>query len=295
VTIALYGGLGNQMFQYAMGRALAMRHGLSLELDLHGFAFDRHYRRTFELGAFNLSPEARRANRPVAFRLGRALRRLSQEWPAAAALARPWALVECSAAFDCRNLALPAGRGAYVMGYWQDERYFGDCSEVIRRDFAPVGALSPANDRIAGQIRSVEAVAVHVRRLHFAAAQPGASASRPGPEPGATLTLDYYRRAIALLASRVAHPHYFVFSDDPAWAREHLVLPGSATVLGADRGPDHQDLILMSTCRHHVIANSSFSWWGAWLGQADGQVVIAPVGFPYVPNLPARWTGLAPS
>lgn len=290
VTIALYGGLGNQMFQYAMGRALSLRHGVTLQLDLHGFDFDRRYQRKFELDCFALTTEVGKVNRPVAFRCSRVLRRLSEKWGGVAALARPWVLVEPSLRYDEQRLAVPFSRNAYLMGYWQDERYFADFAETIRREFLPAAELSPANQRVAALIRSVNAVAVHARRMHGV---PDATAPSQGSARVArTLGADYYRRAIGLVASRVASPHYVVFSDHPRWARENLAVGEQATYLENDRGPDHQDIFLMSMCRHHVIANSSFSWWGAWLAQADGQVVVAPRDIPLVPNLPGRWTGL---
>jgi len=290
VTVALYGGLGNQMFQYAMGRALSLRNGVALVLDHHGFDFDRRYRRKFELDCFRLPPEVGRVNRPVAFHCSRALRRLSREWRGLAALARPWVLVEPSPEYDERNLALPSSRSAYVMGYWHDERYFADFADAIRREFSLAAGFSPANQRVAERIRSCNAVAVHVRRMH--GVSDPAAPSQPVARAARSLGTDYYTRAIGLVASRVASPHYLVFSDHPRWARENLAVGEQATFLENDRGPDHQDMVLMSLCRHHVIANSSFSWWGAWLGQSDGQVVVAPQGVLLVPNLPRRWTGL---
>jgi hypothetical protein len=292
VTVALYGGLGNQMFQYAMGRALALRHGATLLLDHHGFDFDRRYRRKYQLDCFRLPPEVGRVNRPAAFRCARAARRLSEEWRGVAALARPWLLVEPSPEYDGRNLMLPASRSTYVMGYWHDERYFADQADAIRRELRPSGELSPANRELANLIGSVEAVAVHVRRMH-GVADPS---TRPLPvaRNAASLGLEYYRQAMALVASRVASPHFVVFSDDPRWARENVRAAGPATFLDEGRGADHEDLILMSMCRHHVVANSSFSWWGAWLGQTDGQLVVAPRGIALAPSLPERWTSLDP-
>jgi hypothetical protein len=279
VTVALYGGLGNQMFQYAMGRALSLRHRIPLKLDFYGFDLDRRYRRSFELRHFAIPPEVEGVRRPVTFSCSLLLRRLSEARGEIAGLVRPWLLVEASADFDERNLAIDPRRNTYVMGYWQDERYFDHHGSTLRSDFTLAGGLSEANQSVADMIASVDAVAIHARRLH----------GGRGKEPEKALGSGYYQRAVSLIRSRVEKPHFIVFSDHPGWARENLTLGGPATFLEADRGPDHQDLVLMSLCRHQVIANSSFSWWGAWLARSEGQVVVAPEGLRYTPNLPASW------
>jgi len=120
------------------------------------------------------------------------------------------------------------------------------------------------------RIESENAVCIHVRR--------GDYISNPETERvHGACSIDYYRSALVALRERTDHPRFFVFSDDPGWARAEFGSEGSITVVeinGADR--NYEDLRLMSSCRHHVIANSTFSWWGAWLGAHAGQVVVAP-------------------
>jgi hypothetical protein len=170
--------------------------------------------------------------------------------------------------FDPEILQL---RGSFHLdGYWQSEKYFADAEEAIRKDFSFREAADPANAALAAQIQAVQAVSVHVRRGDYV------SNRVIGLRHGSS-TLDYYQAALEVVQGRVVEPHYFVFSDEPQWAKDNLKIAGPAVYV-EHNGPDHgcRDLQLMALCRHHVIANSSFSWWGAWLAQHAGQTVIAP-------------------
>ena len=108
---------------------------------------------------------------------------------------------------------------------------------------------------------------------------------------GLALSARYYNDAIREIEQRVSNPEYFVFSDYPQWARENLTFDRIDTlhVFENDRGPDYEDMALMSHCRHHVVANSSFSWWGAWLGRSQSQVAVAPRNARLMPNIPLAW------
>lgn len=287
ITVALYGGMGNQMFQYAMGRALSLRAGLPLCFDFYGFEFDAHYQRKFELDCFALSSFAR-ARHPRLFRVARTLRRSAEIWPGISRLGGSRIVVEDSKVVNPGKLR--AAGGSYVMGYWQNENHFSDVSGVIRADFSLSKGFTEQNRKIAEEIsRCPEAVAIHVRRLH------GVPASAAATTTGKTTSVlslqpDYYAAAVKMLRSKLRSPEFFVFSDHPQWARESLSLDGHAHFLDNDRGPDREDMLLMARCRHHVVANSSFSWWGAWLAGHDGQIVIAPKGaHKYLPDIPTNW------
>ncbi|MBY0382935.1 MAG: alpha-1,2-fucosyltransferase [Xanthobacteraceae bacterium] len=169
----------------------------------------------------------------------------------------------------------------YLTGWWQSPRYFESSSESIRRELrlkAPLGRLS--RDWL-GQIQSVAAVAIHVRRGDYLLS-PDRSTCSPA----------YYDAGMDLVRSRVSEARFFVFSDDPQWCRQHF--SRRDTVIIDANGPEGAvaDLALMAACRHHVIANSSFSWWGAWLCDAADQIVVAPenwvVGIPTTDDLVAR-------
>ena len=258
IISTLAGALGNQMFQYAAGRALALRHGTELRLDLGWLAPRSRF--VYELDVFALDVELvwtyrhmRRARLRELFRLAPPVRQ--QDWKRE------------GFTFDPGVLALPAN--ARLAGYWQSEKYFADQADAIRADFAFTDPLDEQNADAAAQIAASIAVAVHVRRGDYVT------------DPGArdflgTLPLDYYSSAAELVRRRAPDAHFFVFSDDPDWCRAHLRLGGPTTFVDHNEGRGALDLRLMTLCRHHVIANSSFSWWGAWLARPEGQIVVAP-------------------
>lgn len=266
IIVRLTGGLGNQMFQYGAGRRLALHTGAELKLDTSAYATlpDREY----ALGAFPIRAELagreeiERLTEPTwAARLGGRVLGRRPRPPASHVREPDWS-------FHPEILEL--GDGVYLEGYWQSERYFSDVADTIRRELAPPASRAEVDRRLADRIEATEAVSVHVRRGDYLT-------SKIARETLGPCGRDYYRRAVELISQRLAAPHAFLFSDDPDWVRDNLELPWPRTVVGADepRAAD-RDLALMSRCRHHIIANSSFSWWGAWLGEADGSVVVAP-------------------
>jgi hypothetical protein len=292
LTVALSGGLGNQMFQYAMGRALTLRHDLELRLDLYGFEFDTFHRRKFELGHFSIPPGLRYVRSPIAFTAGRLLAYLSRIRKEVAALGGSWLIVEPSLEFDLRQIQRTPAANAYLFGYWQDARYFADIAATIQKEFTLASELSPANQAVDARIRSSSnPVAVHVRRLHQVASKPKPTPMEDAETKGLALSASYYNDAIREIEQRVSDPEYFVFSDYPQWARENLTFDGNDKlhVFENDRGPDYEDMALMSHCKHHVVANSSFSWWGAWLGRSQSQIAVAPRNAKLMPNFPSEW------
>lgn len=266
ITVRLIGGLGNQLFQYAAARALALRHGAQVKLDLSGF--ESYGLRRYELDSYSIvasiaTPEELATigmSAPPTSFLGRLLGRLRPQ--PALHYREPHFHYDPELA----RQTLPI----FMDGYWQSERYFADAADVIRQELTPRDALEPNNAAVAAEIGQVNAVSLHVRRGDYV------SNSHTNAYHG-VCSLDYYRAAVSHIRSTVAEPHLFVFSDDHDWTRENLKLDLPTTYVvanSADRG--FRDMQLMSLCRHHVIANSSFSWWGAWLNPSPEKVVVAP-------------------
>ncbi len=260
IVVRLLGGLGNQLFQYAVGRALALRRGDALYLDASGYDrpvpgwTPRHY----ELDGWRI-----RARRCDPFR----------RWtfdPRLAALFRDHArVVEPSHDFD-PGLFARGQRHLYLDGYWQCERYFESARAELLAELTLEAAPAGENARLLEEIRGCNAVAVHVRRSDYA------DDDKLRAFHG-LCTPEYYRRALAHVAERVDGARFYFFSDDPGWVRQNLSAPAEARYVshnGADRGAE--DLRLMRACRAFVIANSSFSWWGAWLAEHPEKLVIAP-------------------
>jgi hypothetical protein len=280
VIVRLTGGLGNQMFQYAAGRALADRLGTELLLDTrafgHALAFQAYTRRAYALAPFRL--RARLATSQdlkgwpvwiaeIGLRL-RLVRPLSRRW-----------YFESGISYDPGMLAVR--EPVYLVGYWQSAHYFNDVADGIRADITLREPLRDANAELLRLARAPGSVGLHVRRGDFASL-------KNATQVHGLCSIGYYERAIQLLESSCPECRFLVFSDDPHWARAELPLsPSTIFVTGNEANPAC-DLALMRACKHHIIANSSFSWWAAWLGYSPGQIVIAPTPWYASPKLDAR-------
>ena len=265
ILTRLSGGLGNQLFQYAAGRRLAQKHQTQLVLDDYWYTHtpSRDTPRTYELGHYPVVARLTTPTESLWCRLhsGRLTRRMPF-------LPRRWRhFRERGFAFDSVVLDLPDQ--SYLDGYWQSYRYFEDRDESIRAELQPRPPMGDQDRRIADAMHQNPSVSIHVRRGDYVSNSAAAQHGLCG--------LDYYRNAVEYVAARVPHACFFVFSDDAKWTRANLALSGSTTYVehnGADTA--FQDLRLMSMCRHHITANSSFSWWGAWLNPNPDKLVVCP-------------------
>lgn len=170
--------------------------------------------------------------------------------------------------FDPRLLTVKPHGTVYLEGNWQSEQYFEDVASTIRQDLRIIAPVDEINLAMAERIRGCQAVAVHVR--FFDAPQDLGVNNAPD---------DYYARAVYRMESLAPNAHYFVFSDHPAAARDRIPLPADRiTCVSHNQGDDnaYADLWLMTLCKHFIIANSTFSWWGAWLAESDCKTIIAP-------------------
>lgn len=268
VISALCGGIGNQMFQYAAGRRLAERRGVDLKL--HFIPFGGNTPREYQLGSFNIreqfasSTEVALLTSPRTGLFRKLLTRISgkqQGCPDTYVKERHYH-------FDPAILDLEGN--VYLEGYWQSEKYFSDITPIIRNEFEIRCSPDSRNRLIAETIRACESVSIHVRRGDYVT-DPETSRVHGicGPE--------YYAESMRYVGERVDTPHFFIFSDDPTWARDNIRTDFQSTVVDHNGTEDaYEDLRLMSLCRYHIIANSSFSWWGAWLSENPEKIVIAP-------------------
>lgn len=270
VIANLIGGLGNQMFQYAAGRAVSLAHNALLKLDISGFAsYELH--QGFELERiFNCSAEIAKVsdvNSIFGWQSNSIIRRL---------LSKPNMLVFRSKGFviephfhywpEIKNVP----SDCYLTGYWQSEKYFAEFTDLIRNDFTFKLPMECKNVEIANQINQVNAVSLHVRRGDYVR-NTNTTATH------GLCSLAYYHAAIQYVAERVEQPEFFVFSDDIAWVRNNLKIDFPCQYVDHNHGLDsYNDMRLMSSCKHHIIANSSFSWWGAWLNPNADKIVVAP-------------------
>ncbi len=252
ITVRLCGGLGNQMFQYAAGRALSLRLEQPLFLDLNWFSeLSEDTPRPFELSRYQII----------------------------AAWGRPglWERLRCRITgsthiFAERDLQFDQSFHSLtdpvsLRGYFQSERYFSDIRETLLAEFVPREPLSEEYALLEKEMSSRASLALHVRRGDYAH-NPTTRAFH-GLLGGA-----YYEKAVDFVATKVSVEDIYIFSDDMPWVQENLRF--DRPVRNVSTGSAVHDMHLMSSCKHQIIANSSFSWWGAWLNRNPQKIVIAP-------------------
>ena len=263
----ILGGLGNQLFQYAAARRLSIRRNIPLKLDIS--AFKNYQLREYSLQHFCVDAEIAGEGELSEFTSTNAFSRMSR-WLDRFRTASSMRLIrEPFIGPYVPDLERYSG-ARYMSGFWQSEKYFSDVDVEIRRDFQFRKPADPENSKWSDQLRSCESVSVHVRR--------GDYANNPATrEVHGLCSLDYYRAAARHVCEIASKPEFFVFSDDPDWVERELGLGVRfSTMKHNPREKDYEDLRLMSNCKYHIIANSTFSWWGAWLSTVEGKVVIAP-------------------
>jgi hypothetical protein len=286
VIVKIMGGLGNQMFQYAAGRRLAIRRNTNLKLDLTNYssgaeqrgpglgAFSRRYAlEAFQICATEASESEICALRDSHFRattFSRAVRIVRKFW--ASFLWKKTHYQERSYRFDDEVMCLPDM--TYLLGFWQSPKYFSDVSDEIRKDFTTkeILSLEKANKAI-DSLRSSggKVVSLHVRRgdmAHAVEKLQNKKIIHSGP-----VDIEYINRAIKHFSS---DSQFLVFSDtdtDIEWCRNNIL---GSNIRFSSGNTDLEDFLLMSACDHHIIANSTFSWWAAWLNNKPGKRVIAP-------------------
>ena len=280
------GGLGNQMFQYAMARQVAIDRNMQLRVDLSWYSRVRKgvTPRQFELGSYEI---ALQSVPPLVGALASLLRHRQTQflWPMLGLRPILEGRREVPSDFELK-------KGAYLVGYWQDERLFLRIRSVLKSEFQPRIPLATADADWVAEIDASESVSIHVRRGDYVSLPSAAQCH-------GSCSASYYQRAMEFVTMRVRSPKFFVFSDDPAWAMHNLPASFDLRHVSAARtGSGSDDLRLMSRCRHHIIANSSFSWWSAWLGETPASIVVTPDPWFAAPRndltiVPARWAKLA--
>jgi hypothetical protein len=271
IVVRLMGGLGNQMFQYALGRRLARDRGVPLKLDTTFYDTQRERRvdtpRVYALGGWRIQAELATSAELAEFpdsSPGRRTRIMALFKRRRAGTT----VVERSLRFD--PAVLDVRPPALLVGYWQSQRYFSPIASLLHQEFAPAHPPCRHAESLGALVSDSGAISVHVRRGDYVT-------NTVTHEYHGVCSPEYYAGACTLVAKRVHTPHFLVFSDEPDWAASELKLPGRTTVVAHDAAcHPHDDIWMMSRCSHHVIANSSFGWWGAWLGRNPSKTVVAP-------------------
>lgn len=259
VVVRVTGGLGNQLFQFSAGLAVSKRLGARLRVDASAYAKDplRRYR----LDCLAEPPEQ------VSEQELQSL--LQPGWIARKLLRkRPLRVIRHLEA-SYRPEVQVVAEGCYLDGYWQSQEYFRPIRDEIRSRLQFQSSLSPSNGQLASLAQAKRVASLHVRRGDYVAV--------PSLRDWhGVLPLEYYERALELLDSRFGLEGVFVFTDDPEWVRSNLATELPMTIVSNGKSDELEELSVMKSCRYHVIANSSYSWWGAWLSDAEPAAIVAP-------------------
>lgn len=273
VIIHLKGGLGNQMFQYAFGRAYGLKHDVEVKYDVFGYGTQNL--RAYSLAHFNIKENIANADEVQTIKnpygiISKAIRFFRFK------ILREFNLDYSSKIFNSRR------DNHYFTGFFQSEKYFFEIKNIILCEFTLIEPLKQETLEVLAKIEEVVEsglvpVSLHIRRGDYV------SNAKTNMVHG-VCDLEYYDRAIETITNGYPEASFFVFSDDIEWARANLHSSYPMLFVSNRDIPDFEELHLMSVCKHHIIANSSFGWWGAWLDKNEDKIVIAP----------KRWTNEFP-
>ncbi len=252
IVIKLKGGLGNQLFQYAIAKAFSLETNRSFQIDISIFEWYKLH--NYGLYHFNIQTEFYTPESKWKMKLKKLFNKIVF-------------YNEDHHTFNFNpNLIHTKSDVLFLEGYFQSQKYFLKYEKEIRADFEIVSPLKQQTIEMVAYMKSVHAVSIHFRRGDYV-----------GNTMHDTDKTIYYKEAIKLIESKVENPVYFLFSDDITWVKENFTTNFETHYVDFNNASTNfEDLKLMSSCKHHIIANSSFSWWGAWLNPNPDKIVIAP-------------------
>lgn len=281
IIVRLLGGQGNQMFQYAMGRAIAYQRKDLLKLDISEFAQNKL--RKYALSHFKIQEHI-----ATPFEMNEILEQSRSHIPRSLQTfvnriipyyKRP---LYREQNFHYDPYVWNAPPNVIFSGYWQTERYFKQIENIIRQDFQLKDIPDELNHEMANLMQVSDSISLHVRR--------GDYVTNPVThEFHGLCSPKHYQKAIQIVQDKIDNPVFFVFSDDMEWVKQNMNIPCKCYYITNNTAKkDYLDMWLMSQCKHHIIANSSFSWWGAWLGGLDDSLTIAPKKWFQDPHIETR-------
>ncbi len=264
------GGLGNQMFQYAIGRRIALLRNTNVKVDVSFLNSDKfsHTNRKFALDVFSTDIPITTESELYKFNYiqkSNFKKSIQKKLP----FIFPYYTI-AEPGHEYNEGILNSPKNSLLIGYWQTEKYFLPIQDVMRKDFEFKKQLEGGNKTLADKITSCNSVSVHVRRGDYVN-NPETSVFHGICSP------EYYYTGLKLIKSKIDNVHLFIFSDDMDWVKTNMKFDVPATYVDSNPGDDsYMDMQLMSLCKHNIIANSSFSWWGAWLNSNLDKMVVAP-------------------
>jgi hypothetical protein len=277
VIVKLISGLGNQLFQYVLGRQLAIANNVPLKLDTS--FYETQSLRDYKLGCYNIAAQIAskadienilKKHHPIAkiqrYFLGYNKYHYQQK--------NPWY-------YDPR-LADKIKNGIYLDGYWQSHRYYTNINDNLLYEVTLAEAEASEYNLYSIIRQDEQSVSIHIRRGDYM------TDSEANKMMG-VLPLAYYHQAVAYIRKHVSNPRFYIFSDDLNWAADNLKPEGPVILMDIANGKkDYIELDMMSKCRHNIIANSTFSWWAAFTNRNPGKIVIGPKNWVTVPQINAE-------
>ena len=273
IVIKLRGGLANQMFQYALGRHLCIINKVPLYLDLVHYSDEQTEEKTirdFGLNVCNIQAKIaseQQINDAKGWFNNPLKRKVNTLFNKSKPYYKVNILKEHQIGFDENILKAP--KNCYVQGFWQSENYFEEIRDIILKDLSfkvePIGA----NLNYLNEIKDCNSVSIHVRRGDYVN-------SKHYQNIHEVLTVNYYNKAIKTILDSIKDPVFYVFSDDPVWVKQNLKSEYKMVFVDHNMDTPHEDIRLMQYCKHNIIANSTFSWWAAWLNNNPDKIVVAP-------------------
>lgn len=279
IIIKLKGGLGNQLFQYAFGRFLSIKRNEGVKLDASSLSGPKDTFRTYALDAFNIdlniatNIEIQKNKYPYAF-ISKFYILFSQK-----------VLKRYNIGYDKYLLK---SKNKYFEGYFQSYKYLDPIRDMLLKEITPKESMEDKCKEVLENIKKSNSVSIHIRRGDYVNDEKTKQAHN-------VCDLEYYKKAINIINDKIENPVFFVFSDDINWVRENLKINAETHYVSNGIIKDFEELILMSGCKNNIIANSSFSFWGAWLNKNGNKIVIAPkkwhnkLDSEYKDLLPENW------
>lgn len=263
--VKIFGGLGNQMFQYAFARALERETGYEVKLDNNWYDKNNirnNTKRLYKINEFNINEKIASDKEIKNIKENKIFRRLRLNYNFKIPYYKKTDVIDKINGYNGRVFNMKDNK--YFDGYWQSYKYFNDISDIIKREFTLKKEMDKTNLKISKQIQDTNSVSLHIRRGDYLKS-----------DSHKVCDLEYYEEAIKFLKNKIRNIKIYVFSDDIKWAKKNL--SSNHEFIDHNFGDDsYIDMILMSYCKYNIIANSTFSWWGAWLNDNSNKIVISP-------------------
>lgn len=282
MIITLFGGgLGNQMFQYAFGRSISIKNNQPFKLDYHRYEDTRTDSnkgdRIFELNKFNIVGEIASMDEIENFykyyKPNTLIRRFFVKYYGYKYKNKPFYIKPfimepeehyTNASFNLLDYKF---KDVYIRGFWQSEKYFKEIEDIIRKDFTLKGKQNKEYYNMLSKIENSDSISVFVRRGDFVNLPELQKTYYECPPI-------FFQKAIDIIANKCKNPKIFITSDDIEWVKKNISFPHPTEYLNNSKFTDIQALVLMSACKHAILSNSTFAWWGGWLNQNPNKIIV---------------------